>query len=127
MEDHCGFLCDPRTSLQDEKRRLEARISQMEEELEEEQSNMEAMSDRFRKAVQQVQQRLSGLAHAACRSSFPLSGLKKATSCSGCSWDLHAAPFLSKARLGSDISQRGWEDRTLVSPSVHLCSDAEWI
>lgn len=43
-----------RTSLQDEKRRLEARISQMEEELEEEQSNMEAMSDRFRKAVQQA-------------------------------------------------------------------------
>lgn len=47
----------PRTSLQDEKRRLEARISQMEEELEEEQGNMEAMSDRFRKAVQQVSPR----------------------------------------------------------------------
>lgn len=44
----------PRISLQDEKRRLEARISQVEEELEEEQGNMEAMSDRFRKAVQQV-------------------------------------------------------------------------
>lgn len=44
----------PRISLQDEKRRLEARISQLEEELEEEQGNMEAMSDRFRKAVQQV-------------------------------------------------------------------------
>uniref|UniRef100_A0A8D2LQY7 Myosin heavy chain 11 n=1 Tax=Varanus komodoensis TaxID=61221 RepID=A0A8D2LQY7_VARKO len=42
--------------LQDEKRRLEARISQMEEELEEEQSNLEAMSDRFRKAVQQSEQ-----------------------------------------------------------------------
>uniref|UniRef100_A0A8C3T527 Myosin heavy chain 11 n=1 Tax=Chelydra serpentina TaxID=8475 RepID=A0A8C3T527_CHESE len=45
-----------RTSLQDEKRRLEARISQLEEELEEEQSNMEAMSDRFRKSVQQSEQ-----------------------------------------------------------------------
>uniref|UniRef100_A0A8C5F122 Myosin heavy chain 11 n=1 Tax=Gopherus evgoodei TaxID=1825980 RepID=A0A8C5F122_9SAUR len=43
-------------SLQDEKRRLEARISQLEEELEEEQGNMEAMSDRFRKAVQQSEQ-----------------------------------------------------------------------
>uniref|UniRef100_A0A8C3T375 Myosin heavy chain 11 n=1 Tax=Chelydra serpentina TaxID=8475 RepID=A0A8C3T375_CHESE len=43
-------------SLQDEKRRLEARISQLEEELEEEQSNMEAMSDRFRKSVQQSEQ-----------------------------------------------------------------------
>uniref|UniRef100_A0A8C0VBT7 Myosin heavy chain 11 n=1 Tax=Cyanistes caeruleus TaxID=156563 RepID=A0A8C0VBT7_CYACU len=42
-------------SLQDEKRRLEARIAQLEEELEEEQSNIEAMGDRMRKAVQQVQ------------------------------------------------------------------------
>uniref|UniRef100_A0A672VET0 Myosin heavy chain 11 n=1 Tax=Strigops habroptila TaxID=2489341 RepID=A0A672VET0_STRHB len=37
------------TSLQDEKRRLEARIAQLEEELEEEQSNIEAMGDRMRK------------------------------------------------------------------------------
>uniref|UniRef100_A0A8B9GK53 Myosin heavy chain 11 n=1 Tax=Amazona collaria TaxID=241587 RepID=A0A8B9GK53_9PSIT len=43
------------TSLQDEKRRLEARIAQLEEELEEEQSNIEAMGDRMRKAVQQVE------------------------------------------------------------------------
>uniref|UniRef100_A0A663N3M0 Myosin heavy chain 11 n=1 Tax=Athene cunicularia TaxID=194338 RepID=A0A663N3M0_ATHCN len=42
-------------SLQDEKRRLEARIAQLEEELEEEQSNIEAMGDRMRKAVQQVE------------------------------------------------------------------------
>lgn len=44
----------PRNALQDEKRRLEARIAQLEEELEEEQGNMEAMSDRVRKATQQV-------------------------------------------------------------------------
>uniref|UniRef100_A0A8D2PHX3 Myosin heavy chain 11 n=1 Tax=Zosterops lateralis melanops TaxID=1220523 RepID=A0A8D2PHX3_ZOSLA len=44
------------TSLQDEKRRLEARIAQLEEELEEEQSNIEAMGDRMRKAVQQAEQ-----------------------------------------------------------------------
>lgn len=43
-----------RNALQDEKRRLEARIAQLEEELEEEQGNMEAMSDRVRKATQQV-------------------------------------------------------------------------
>uniref|UniRef100_A0A8C0VIB6 Myosin heavy chain 11 n=1 Tax=Cyanistes caeruleus TaxID=156563 RepID=A0A8C0VIB6_CYACU len=42
--------------LQDEKRRLEARIAQLEEELEEEQSNIEAMGDRMRKAVQQAEQ-----------------------------------------------------------------------
>uniref|UniRef100_A0A8C8A6K2 Myosin heavy chain 11 n=1 Tax=Otus sunia TaxID=257818 RepID=A0A8C8A6K2_9STRI len=40
----------------DEKRRLEARIAQLEEELEEEQSNIEAMGDRMRKAVQQAEQ-----------------------------------------------------------------------
>ncbi|XP_045141945.1 myosin-11 [Echinops telfairi] len=45
-----------RNTLQDEKRRLEARINQLEEELEEEQGNMEAMSDRFRKATQQAEQ-----------------------------------------------------------------------
>lgn len=47
--------CIPfRNTLQDEKRRLEARITQLEEELEEEQGNMEAMSDRVRKATLQV-------------------------------------------------------------------------
>lgn len=38
----------------EEKRRLEARIAQLEEELEEEQGNMETMNDRVRKATQQV-------------------------------------------------------------------------
>lgn len=48
-------LCIPlRNTLQDEKRRLETRIAQLEEELEEEQGNMEAMSDRVRKATLQV-------------------------------------------------------------------------
>uniref|UniRef100_A0A672VEU4 Myosin heavy chain 11 n=1 Tax=Strigops habroptila TaxID=2489341 RepID=A0A672VEU4_STRHB len=42
--------------VRDEKRRLEARIAQLEEELEEEQSNIEAMGDRMRKAVQQAEQ-----------------------------------------------------------------------
>lgn len=38
----------------DEKRRLEARIAQLEEELEEEQGNMELLNDRFRKTNMQV-------------------------------------------------------------------------
>uniref|UniRef100_A0A8C2GNC0 Myosin, heavy chain 10, non-muscle n=1 Tax=Cyprinus carpio TaxID=7962 RepID=A0A8C2GNC0_CYPCA len=41
-------------TLLDEKRRLEARIAQLEEELEEEQSNMELLNDRFRKTTMQV-------------------------------------------------------------------------
>lgn len=40
--------------MADEKRRLEARISQLEEELEEEQGNMELLNDRLRKSSQQV-------------------------------------------------------------------------
>lgn len=43
-----------RSALADEKRRLEARIAQLEEELEEEQSNMEIINDRLRKSTQQV-------------------------------------------------------------------------
>uniref|UniRef100_A0A8C2AJG8 Myosin, heavy chain 10, non-muscle n=1 Tax=Cyprinus carpio TaxID=7962 RepID=A0A8C2AJG8_CYPCA len=43
-----------RAALLDEKRRLEARIAQLEEELEEEQSNMELLNDRFRKTTMQV-------------------------------------------------------------------------
>lgn len=43
-----------RSALADEKRRLEAKISQLEEELEEEQSNMEIINDRLRKSTQQV-------------------------------------------------------------------------
>ncbi|CAO2641745.1 Myosin-11 (Fragments) [Lemmus lemmus] len=51
-----------RNTLQDEKRRLEARIAQLEEELEEEQGNMEAMSDRVRKATLQAEQLSNELA-----------------------------------------------------------------
>lgn len=43
-----------RAALLDEKRRLEARIAQLEEELEEEQGNMELLNDRFRKTTMQV-------------------------------------------------------------------------
>uniref|UniRef100_A0A6Q2WTB7 Myosin, heavy chain 11a, smooth muscle n=1 Tax=Esox lucius TaxID=8010 RepID=A0A6Q2WTB7_ESOLU len=45
-----------RSALSDEKRRLEAKISQLEEELEEESSNMEILNDRLRKSTQQVDQ-----------------------------------------------------------------------
>jgi len=43
-----------RSALADEKRRLEAKISQLEEELEEEQGNVEIINDRLRKSTQQV-------------------------------------------------------------------------
>lgn len=43
-----------RSTLLEEKRRLEARIAQLEEELEEEQGNMEMLNDRFRKSTLQV-------------------------------------------------------------------------
>uniref|UniRef100_A0AAY5KFZ1 Myosin, heavy chain 11b, smooth muscle n=1 Tax=Esox lucius TaxID=8010 RepID=A0AAY5KFZ1_ESOLU len=45
-----------RSMMSDEKRRLEAKISQLEEELEEEQANMETLNDRLRKTQQQVDQ-----------------------------------------------------------------------
>lgn len=44
----------------DEKRRLEARISTLEEELEEEQTNSEALNERCRKAIIQIEQLNSG-------------------------------------------------------------------
>lgn len=43
-----------RSALADEKRRLDAKIQQLEEELEEEQGNMEMLNDKLRKSVQQV-------------------------------------------------------------------------
>uniref|UniRef100_A0A3P8XZN0 Myosin, heavy chain 11b, smooth muscle n=1 Tax=Esox lucius TaxID=8010 RepID=A0A3P8XZN0_ESOLU len=45
-----------KSMMSDEKRRLEAKISQLEEELEEEQANMETLNDRLRKTQQQVDQ-----------------------------------------------------------------------
>lgn len=44
----------PRAALLDEKRQLEGRLGQMEEELEEEQSNAELLGDRYRKLLLQV-------------------------------------------------------------------------
>ncbi len=43
-----------RSALADEKRRLDAKIQQLEEELEEEQGNMEMLNDKLRKSAQQV-------------------------------------------------------------------------
>ncbi len=48
------IVCLSRTALCDEKRRLEARVSQLEEELEEEQSNSELLAERQRKTALQV-------------------------------------------------------------------------
>lgn len=48
------FFSMNRSALADEKRRLEAKIAQLEEELEEEQGNMELLNDRLRKSTQQV-------------------------------------------------------------------------
>lgn len=44
----------------DEKRRLEARITTLEEELEEEQTNSETLNERSRKAIIQIEQLNSG-------------------------------------------------------------------
>lgn len=51
-----------RTLLADEKRRLEARIATLEEELEEEQSNSEILMDRARKAQLSIEQLTTDLA-----------------------------------------------------------------
>lgn len=51
----CLTLCFFRNALFEEKRRLEARVSQLEEELEEEQTNSELVADRQRKTTLQVQ------------------------------------------------------------------------
>lgn len=53
------FLCS-RTLLVDEKRRLEARIAALEEEVEEEQSNVEILTDRARKAQIAIEQLTTG-------------------------------------------------------------------
>uniref|UniRef100_A0A8D0A546 Myosin-10 n=1 Tax=Sander lucioperca TaxID=283035 RepID=A0A8D0A546_SANLU len=52
--DVCYAMLGIVSALMDEKRRLEARIAQLEEELEEEQGNMELLNDRFRKTTMQV-------------------------------------------------------------------------
>lgn len=56
----------PRALALEEKRRLEARIAQLEEELEEEQGNTELINDRLKKANLQVSaSTIAGLAHWA--------------------------------------------------------------
>lgn len=66
-----------RSALLDEKRRLEARIAQLEEELEEEQSNMELLNDRFRKTTLQVAHTVAvtrgGLRRPSAREANPIS------------------------------------------------------
>lgn len=49
------FLFFFRSALLEEKRRMDARIQQLEEELEEEQSNSEMLTDKARKALNQVE------------------------------------------------------------------------
>lgn len=71
-----------RSALADEKRRLEAKISQLEEELEEEQSNMEILNDRLRKSTQQVSghqllEFVKGLNKCGWLSSLPLLSLHR--------------------------------------------------
>ena len=48
-----------RAAILEEKRQLEGRLGQMEEELEEEQSNSELLNDRYRKLLLQVSAALS--------------------------------------------------------------------
>lgn len=55
INSHSSFsLVVPSTLLADEKRRLEARITQREEELEEEQLNTEMVNDRLKRSTLQV-------------------------------------------------------------------------
>uniref|UniRef100_A0A803VLX6 Myosin heavy chain 10 n=1 Tax=Ficedula albicollis TaxID=59894 RepID=A0A803VLX6_FICAL len=56
LADEIANSASGKSALLDEKRRLEARIAQLEEELEEEQSNMELLNERFRKTTLQVSQ-----------------------------------------------------------------------
>lgn len=53
---HSALACPavPRAAILEEKRQLEGRLGQLEEELEEEQSSGELLNDRYRKLVLQV-------------------------------------------------------------------------
>lgn len=67
----------PRALALEEKRRLEARIAQLEEELEEEQGNTELINDRLKKANLQVSARIAAdLALWVPDSSFELPVVK---------------------------------------------------
>ncbi|XP_033826509.1 myosin-10 isoform X1 [Periophthalmus magnuspinnatus] len=54
LQDDISNSTSGKSALLEEKRRLEARIAQLEEELDEEQGNMELLNDRFRKTALQV-------------------------------------------------------------------------
>lgn len=58
--DNCILYFVSSTLMVDEKRRLEARIATLEEELEEEQTTSEASNERSRKAMIQIEQLNSG-------------------------------------------------------------------
>jgi hypothetical protein len=60
MDVYCSTL------LLDEKRRLEARIATLEEELEEEQGNSELLMDRARKAQISIEQLTTGECDSHC-------------------------------------------------------------
>uniref|UniRef100_A0A665XDM1 Myosin-10 n=1 Tax=Echeneis naucrates TaxID=173247 RepID=A0A665XDM1_ECHNA len=71
LTDEISNSVSGKSSLLEEKRRLEARIAQLEEELEEEQGNMEMLNDRFKKTTLQVETlntELSGERSAAQKS-----------------------------------------------------------
>ncbi|XP_072319669.1 myosin-10-like isoform X1 [Eucyclogobius newberryi] len=61
LADEISNSVSGKSSLLDDKRRLEARISQLEEELEEEQGNMELVNDRLKKSSLQVDTLISEL------------------------------------------------------------------
>lgn len=68
-----SLLWVPRALALEEKRRLEARIAQLEEELEEEQGNTELINDRLKKANLQVSARIAADLHPGIQTlQFPV-------------------------------------------------------
>ncbi|XP_064416942.1 myosin-10 isoform X3 [Latimeria chalumnae] len=62
LADEIANSTSGKSALLDEKRRLEARIAQLEEDLDEEQSNMELLNDRYRKNTLQMETMVTELA-----------------------------------------------------------------
>lgn len=58
---HFCLILGTRAAWLDEKRRLEARITQLEDDLDEETNNLELANDRYKKSVLQVRIALSEL------------------------------------------------------------------
>lgn len=86
------------TLLLDEKRRLEARIATLEEELEEEQSNSEILMDRARKAQISIEQLTTGQQFLDCMSFNPVTVLDR------------TVPFIK----GSDLSVKISKNSALI-------------